>query len=213
MAAAVETLTYTPLTQNQFDALVAFAFSVGIDNFRRSSVLRHVNEGALIQAACAIEMWRKADFEGERIVVDALVRRRAAEKTLFLTPTDGWISAPSSILLPKVDYDVGQALPKSSAELETSMIGDVAQAHRATEDKSASVAAADALTERLNRLLPEPGEAAPTLFNAETSPSPASGPVELESTTPVQETAPTPAPGPEFFKIRTRPSPKANRST
>ena len=159
VAAAVDELIYTPLTQNQFDALVAFAFNVGVDNFRRSSVLRRVNEGALIQAACALEMWRKADFEGERIVVDALVRRRAAEKTLFLTPTDGWIPAPSPILRPKVDYDVGQALPKDSTELETSMTGDVAEAHRRSESGSASVAAADALTERLNRLLPEPEEA------------------------------------------------------
>lgn len=159
VAAAVSELIYTPLTQNQFDALVAFAFNVGVDNFRRSSVLRRVNEGALIQAACALEMWRKADFEGERIVVDALVRRRAAEKTLFLTPMDGWIPAPSPILRPKVDYEVGQSLPKSSTELETSMTGDVAQAHRAApEGGSASVAAADALTERLNRLLPEPEE-------------------------------------------------------
>ena len=161
VAAAVDELIYTPLTQNQFDALVAFAFNVGVDNFRRSSVLRRVNEGALIQAACALEMWRKADFEGERIVVDALVRRRAAEKTLFLTPTNGWIPAPSPILRPKVDYDVGQSLPKSSTELETSMTGDVAEAHRASEGGSASVAAADALTERMNRLLPEPEEVPP----------------------------------------------------
>ncbi len=68
---------------------MAFAFNVGVDNFRHSSVLRRVNEGALIQAACALEMWRRAEFEGERIVVDALVRRRAAEKTLFLTPSTG----------------------------------------------------------------------------------------------------------------------------
>lgn len=168
VAAAVNELTYTPLTQNQFDALVAFAFSVGIDNFRRSSVLRRVNEGALIQAACAIEMWRKADFEGERIVVDALVRRRAAEKTLFLTPSDGWIPAPSPILRPRVDYDVG--LPKNAAELETSMTGEVAEARRAEspEPGAASMAAADAVSARLNEILPEAAEAPP----AEVSSSP-----------------------------------------
>lgn len=171
VAAAVDELIYTPLTQNQFDALVAFAFNVGVDNFRRSSVLRRVNEGALIQAACALEMWRKADFEGERIVVDALVRRRAAEKTLFLTPIDGWIPAPSPILRPKVDYDVGQSLPKSSTELETSMTGDVAEAHRSV-DAAASVAAADALTERLNRLLPEPDEAADLHSESQPEPEP-----------------------------------------
>src|SRR3954465_1330793 len=68
---AVNEWTYPPLTQNQFDALCAFAFNIGVENFRRSSALRRVNEGALLQAACAMEMWRKADFEGERIVIDA----------------------------------------------------------------------------------------------------------------------------------------------
>lgn len=77
---------FTPLSQNQFDALAAFTFNIGVENFRRSSVLRRLNEGSMIQAACAMELWRKAEFEGERIVVDALVRRRSAEKTLFLTP-------------------------------------------------------------------------------------------------------------------------------
>jgi lysozyme len=152
VAAAVNEWTYTPLTQNQFDALLAFAFNVGIENFRRSSVLRRVNEGALIQAACALEMWRKADFEGERIVVDALVRRRAAEKALFLTPSDGWVPAPSPVLRPRVDYDVGHALPNNPTQLQTSMTGDKAEAHRVDAappqaDAAASRAAAPSLAE------------------------------------------------------------------
>jgi lysozyme len=103
---------FTPLNQNQFDALACFAFNIGVDAFRRSAVLRRINEGALIQAACAMEMWRKADFEGERIVIDALVRRRAAEKTLFLTPQGGkWVAAPSPLLQPKVDYDAALTVP------------------------------------------------------------------------------------------------------
>ncbi|MES2032585.1 MAG: glycoside hydrolase family protein [Pseudomonadota bacterium] len=114
VAHAVNEHCYTPLTQNQFDALSCFAFNIGTDNFRRSSVLRRVNEGQLLQAACAMEMWRKADFEGERIVIDALVRRRSAEKTLFLTPTHGWVPAPSSVLRPRVDYDAVNAVPRET---------------------------------------------------------------------------------------------------
>lgn len=106
VTSAVNDLTFTPLTQNQFDALVCFAFNIGVDNFKGSSVLRRVNEGNLLQAAAAIEMWRKSEFEGERIVVDALVRRRAAEKALFLTPTDGFVPAPSPVLPPRVDYEL-----------------------------------------------------------------------------------------------------------
>lgn len=115
VAHSVNEHTYTPLTQNQFDALVCFAFNIGLDNFLRSGVLRRINEGSLLQAACAMEMWRKADFEGERIVIDALVRRRSAEKTLFLTPKNGeWVPAPSPVLRPKIDYDAGGAIPRQA---------------------------------------------------------------------------------------------------
>ncbi|WP_184718336.1 lysozyme-family localization factor SpmX [Caulobacter sp.] len=115
VAHSVNENTYAPLNQNQFDALVCFAFNIGLDNFLRSGVLRRINEGSLLQAACAMEMWRKADFEGERIVIDALVRRRAAEKTLFLTPANGeWVPAPSPVLRPKVDYDASCAIPKQT---------------------------------------------------------------------------------------------------
>ena len=103
---------YSPLTQNQFDALASFVFSIGLESFAESGVLRRLNEGALIQAACAMELWRKAEIGGERIVIDALVRRRSVEKTLFLTPADGaWIAAPSPILRPLLDiaaHDVVQ---------------------------------------------------------------------------------------------------------
>ena len=115
VAHSVNEHTYTPLNQNQFDALVCFAFNIGLDNFLRSGVLRRINEGSLLQAACAMEMWRKADFEGERIVIDALVRRRSAEKTLFQTPANGeWVPAPSPVLRPKVDYDASCAIPKQT---------------------------------------------------------------------------------------------------
>lgn len=168
VAHSVNEHTYTPLNQNQFDALVCFAFNIGLDNFLRSGVLRRINEGSLLQAACAMEMWRKADFEGERIVIDALVRRRAAEKTLFLTPANGeWVPAPSPVLRPKVDYDASCAVPRQTpAAVNTRTEGDRVVAERedglplnvvvpeedgptATEQSAAAVAA------RLEAILPE----------------------------------------------------------
>lgn len=168
VAHSVNEHTYAPLNQNQFDALVCFAFNIGLDNFLRSGVLRRINEGSLLQAACAMEMWRKADFEGERIVIDALVRRRAAEKTLFLTPANGeWVPAPSPVLRPKVDYDASCAVPKQTpAAVNTRTEGDRLIAEReeglplkvvapeddgptATEQSAAAVAA------RLEAILPE----------------------------------------------------------
>ena len=128
---AVNEWVFTPLNQNQFDALVAFAFNIGTDSFRGSAVLRRLNEGALIQAACAMELWRKAEFEGERIVVDALVRRRSAEKALFLTPMNGWVPAPSPVVRPKIDLDASGVVPRQvPTALAAPLEGDKATLER-----------------------------------------------------------------------------------
>ena len=195
VAHAVNEHSYAPLTQNQFDSLCCFAFNIGVDNFRRSSVLRRVNEGQMLQAACAMEMWRKADFEGERIVIDALVRRRAAEKTLFLTPTHGWIPAPSPVLAPKVDYDAVNAMPRQTpTAVKASMSGDRATVVRddtpqpkpepGPDAPLASEIAAAGVGARLEKLLPEteapadePAAAPLPEPVAAVTPEPLSGPV------------------------------------
>ena len=93
----------TSLTQSQFDALASLAFSIGETAFRDSQVLRRVNAGEFVAAACAMDAWRKADVGGEFEVVSALVRRRAAEKALFLKelPHD---AAPSAFMRAKLDH-------------------------------------------------------------------------------------------------------------
>jgi lysozyme len=160
--AAINDLTYTPLTQNQFDALASFVSNIGVEAFRHSSVLRRINEGALLQAGCAMEMWRKAEFEGERIVIDALVRRRATEKALFLTPEDGFVAAPSAILQPMMDLDVGAAVPRvRQTELKSSLSGATVGGIgsqlgiRAEASPSPSERAAASVTARLRAILPE----------------------------------------------------------
>jgi lysozyme len=164
VAHAVNENTYTPLNQNQFDALVCFAFNIGTENFIRSAVLRRLNEGGLLQAASAMELWRKADFEGERIVIDALVRRRAAERALFLTPPDGdWVAAPSSVLRPKIDHDAGNLVPaQTPTAITTPLDGDKAMALRdgaapalTGSGPSASEQAAAAVGARLEAILPD----------------------------------------------------------
>jgi len=125
VAAAMDGLVYAPLTRNQHDALCAFAFSIGPEAFRASEVLKRVNEGAFIQAAFALEMWRRAEFEGEALVIDALVRRRAAEKLLFLTPPgDAWVAAPSAVLRPQLDLVRDTAPAEPPASLVASFVGE-----------------------------------------------------------------------------------------
>ncbi|WP_374471913.1 lysozyme [Phenylobacterium sp.] len=193
---AVNELTFTPLTQNQFDALCAFAFNIGLLNFRRSRVLKLVNEGALIQAACSMELWRKAEFEGEVIVIDALVRRRSAEKTLFLTPpNDGWVPVPSAILKPDLDEAAEALVPaEPPAPVVTSLDGEAVRVLRADEaapppvppetHESPVTAAAEAVTARLA-----------TVFKDETAELAPPSEARLE-TLPESEPAIAPAPEP-----------------
>jgi len=172
VAHALNEQVFIPLTQNQFDALCAFTFNIGLDNFRTSGVLKRLNEGALVQAACAMELWRKAEFEGERIVIDALVRRRAAEKLLFLTPSgDSWIPAPSPILRPLIDLDAFDLVPRQQPALVSATLdGEAVLLNRADRPAERDMApgdyelgpartAAEAITARLQTIFPEAAEA------------------------------------------------------
>ena len=67
-----------PLNQHQFDALASFAISVGVDRFLGSDVLQRLNEGHAGRAADALVGWP------EDVTVDDRLRRRAAERALFL---------------------------------------------------------------------------------------------------------------------------------
>jgi lysozyme len=93
----------TPLTQNQFDALVSFAFNIGLENFKQSDTLKFLNQGQPIAAALSMHAWRRAKVNGRVLTIDALVRRRAAEAALFLEPVGARAAAPTSILTPEVD--------------------------------------------------------------------------------------------------------------
>lgn len=121
--------TYTPLHQGAFDALVSFAFNIGKDAFLSSDVLGLLNAGETIAAAEAMGGWRKAKVGGRTMIVDALVRRRAAEKALFLGNPSGPAPAPSAIVRPVQDPDAKGLMPKERAVVvETSVKGDSAVA-------------------------------------------------------------------------------------
>ena len=81
-AAAISSAVKVSVSRNQFVALLSFAFNVGAAAFKRSSVLKNLNNGAPMQAAESFKLWVKAG--GKRVT--GLVRRRAAESKLFLPP-------------------------------------------------------------------------------------------------------------------------------
>ena len=157
---AVDAAAHTPLSQNEFDALVSFAFNVGVDEFRESIVLRRLNEGQHLQAACAMDLWRKAEVEGETIVVDALVRRRAAEKALFLTPPDAWTPAPTGVIKPSVDHDVVGVIPIQPPVDVTALVEDEAlRVMRTGSNRPPVGTTGEAVSPRMSELFA--GEAAP----------------------------------------------------
>lgn len=73
-----------PMSQNEFDALVSLAFNIGPKAFASSDVVAGINGGNRLDAAESFDLWRRAKIGGRIQIVDALVRRRAAEKALFL---------------------------------------------------------------------------------------------------------------------------------
>jgi len=72
---AVESSVKVPLSQNQFDALYSLCFNIGETNFRKSTVVKKINENDLKGAADAILMWNKPAV---------LENRRKRERALFL---------------------------------------------------------------------------------------------------------------------------------
>jgi lysozyme len=77
---AVNGLVHVVLSQPQFDALCDFTYNAGAGNFRSSTLLRLLNAGDMAGAADQFDRWV---FAGGQIM-PGLVRRRAAEKALFL---------------------------------------------------------------------------------------------------------------------------------
>jgi lysozyme len=66
--------------QGRFDALVSFAFNAGLGNLQRSTIRMKANRGDWEGAAEAFMSWVK----GGGRVLPGLVKRRVAEKALFL---------------------------------------------------------------------------------------------------------------------------------
>ncbi len=67
------------ITQNQFDALISFAFNLGCGNLLSSTLLLKLNNGDKIGAAAEFKRWNKAGGK----VLNGLTLRREEEASLF----------------------------------------------------------------------------------------------------------------------------------
>ncbi len=68
------------VTQSQFDALVCWAYNVGINAAQQSTLMHRLNAGDVQGAADQFLRWNRAGGQ----VLRGLTRRREAERALFL---------------------------------------------------------------------------------------------------------------------------------
>lgn len=68
-----------PLNQNQFDALVSFAYNIGNGNFNWSTLLKKLNKLDYEGASLEFGRWNQASGK----ILQGLVLRRQKEKELF----------------------------------------------------------------------------------------------------------------------------------
>lgn len=71
-----------PLNDNQFGALVSLTFNIGGGAFRRSTLLRKLNQRDYSGAAAEFKRWNKSNGK----VLAGLTHRRADEAALFQAP-------------------------------------------------------------------------------------------------------------------------------
>jgi lysozyme len=72
-----------PLSDEQAAAVIAWTFNVGLRNARNSTLVKLLNQGDLEGAYNQFAVWNKATVNGQKIVLQGLVNRRAAEQALW----------------------------------------------------------------------------------------------------------------------------------
>ena len=77
---AVNRMVHVPINQDQFDALVDFAYNAGVSAFQTSTLLRLLNAHDYNGASEEFGKWIHADGK----VLQGLVTRRELERKLFL---------------------------------------------------------------------------------------------------------------------------------
>ena len=77
--AAVNDGVQVALNQNQFDALVSFAFNVGRQAFKSSTLLKKLNQGLYDEVPAQLRRWNKTGGN----VIQGLVNRREKEIALW----------------------------------------------------------------------------------------------------------------------------------
>lgn len=115
------------LNQNQNDALVSFVYNVGSGNFLSSTLLKVLNKGEYASVPSEMKRWNKGrDENGNLIELAGLVKRRAAEATLFEKPVTSSAKSLSRELWPVRHSSVYESQVSSPQSLYSQQMNPVA---------------------------------------------------------------------------------------
>lgn len=111
-AIAVDKAITVELNDNQFSALVSFAFNCGIGNLRASTLCRKLNSGDYDCVPSELARWVKATdpTTKQKRSLPGLVKRRAAEGVLFLKPMIENSDSSSNKMPQKITIDPGMVI-------------------------------------------------------------------------------------------------------
>ena len=141
------------VNQHQFDALASFAFSVGVERFNASDVLQRLNAGSAGEAADALVGWP------EPILPSTALRRRAAERALFVADPAGPVALADLLSAPLPP-------PAVAAPLVSTLVAEAAGTDPTTMD---DVAPADVPTAVVTSLPDEPAASRTSPLEPETA--------------------------------------------
>lgn len=111
--AVIKKYVTTPLNENQYGALVSFIHNIGEKQFAKSSVLKYINQNRLDEVPGRMALYRMNDGK----VMAGLVRRRASEGELWMTPVPyGIENSPNEEI--HLDKEAVQGLPAQPAKVE-----------------------------------------------------------------------------------------------
>jgi lysozyme len=83
---ALKLIVEVPLLQTQYDALVSFAYNLGVSALANSTLLKLINQKKFLIAADQFLRWKYITLgNGEKKALDGLLSRRKKERRLFLS--------------------------------------------------------------------------------------------------------------------------------
>lgn len=84
----IENVVKVALNDNEFGALVSWAYNVGCGNVRKSTLVKKLNNGNRTDVCDELRKWNKGTKSGRKVVLRGLISRREDECELFKSTSD-----------------------------------------------------------------------------------------------------------------------------